>query len=75
MRKLAISVATIGFFVLAFVGWFSGVPAFVCGLRALAGAAALYVLINLAGSAVIRIIVDAAIKARQRDPNTGDERT
>ena len=63
MKQLAKTAAAIGFFGLAFVGWSTGVPVFICGLRALAGAAALYVLVRLAGAAVVRIVVDAAIRA------------
>lgn len=71
MRKVAITTAAIGFFVLAIVGSFSGVPPFVCGLRALAGAGVLYVLTTLAGRAVLTIIVDAIVKARLGGPGIG----
>ena len=65
--------AAIGFFGLAFVGFFSGVPVLVCSLRALLGAAALYVLVNLAGTAAIRILLDAAFKAKSDRPDAGNE--
>ncbi len=64
MRQLAAMAAVIGFFALAFVGWFNGVPVFICGMRALGGAMALYLVISLAGTVAIRIIADAAVRAQ-----------
>ena len=64
MRQLAAMVAVIGFFALAFVGWFNGVPVFICGMRALGGAVAIYLVVGLAGTVVIRIIADAAVQAQ-----------
>ena len=71
MRKVAVTTAAVGFFVLAIVGSFSGVPPFVCGLRALAGAGVLYVLMILAGRAVLTIIVDTIVKAGLKKSETG----
>ncbi len=64
MRQLAAMVAVVGFFALAFVGWFNGVPVFICGVRALGGAVALYLVIGLGGTVAIRIIADAAVSAQ-----------
>jgi len=64
MRQLAAMVAVVGFFALAFVGWFNGVPVFICGARALGGAVALYLVTGLGGTVVIRIIADAAVQAQ-----------
>jgi hypothetical protein len=47
-------VAVIGFFALAFVGWFNGVPIFICGARALGGAVVLYLVTGLGGTVAIR---------------------
>ena len=63
MRHLAAMVAVIGFFALAFVGWFNGVPVFICGARAVGGAVALYLVVGLAGTVTVRIIADAAVQA------------
>ncbi len=73
MRQIAITMAAIVFFALAFVGWCSDVPVFVCGMRALAGAGIMYIVISLAGTAAIRIIVDAAVKTGADRTNTGKE--
>ncbi|MDP6546657.1 MAG: hypothetical protein QGH60_22005 [Phycisphaerae bacterium] len=54
MRQLASMVAVIGFFALAFVGWFNGVPIFICGARALGGAVVLYLVTGLGGTVAIR---------------------
>ena len=62
MKPLALKIAVMCFFVLAFVGWFSEVPVFVCGMRAVGGAFVLYVVLRLAGGAVIGIAVSAATK-------------
>jgi len=64
MRQLAAMMAVIGFFALAFVGWFNGVPVFICGARALGGAVALYLVIGLGGTVAVRIIADAAVQAQ-----------
>ncbi len=64
MRQLAAMAAVIGFFALAFVGWFNGVPVFICGARALGGAVALYLVIGLGGTVAVRIIADAAVQAQ-----------
>jgi len=64
VRRYAILIAVAGFFVLAAVGHLCGVPHFVCGLRALAGAAVLYVMAMVAGKAVLGIFVDAALRSR-----------
>ena len=74
MKQLAAMAAVIGFFALAFVGWFNSVPVFICGIRALGGAVVLYLVISLAGTATIRIITDAAMRARADHARTGKEK-
>ena len=64
MRQLATAAAVIGFFALAFVGWFNGVPVFICGARALGGAVVLYLVTGLGGTIAVRIIADAAVRAQ-----------
>ena len=64
MRQLAAMAAVVGFFALAFVGWFNDVPVFICGMRALGGAVALYLVTGLAGTVVVRIIAEAAVQAK-----------
>ena len=64
MRHVATMTAVVGFFVLAFVGWFNDVDVFICGMRALGGAVVLYVVVGVAGTIAIRIIADAAVQAQ-----------
>ena len=66
MRRMSLTIAVAGFFVLAIVGWASGVDPFTCGVRALIGAAILYVLATLAGRIVLRIMVDTVVKGTSR---------
>jgi len=74
MRQLTVTAATIGFFALAFVGWLSGVPVWICAARAAAGAAGLYVLLRLAGGAAVKIIADAAARGPAPQRRTDKER-
>ncbi len=73
MRQITITMTAIAFFALAFVGWCSDVPVFVCGMRAMAGAGIMYIVISLAGTAAIRIIVDAAVKTDAERTGTDKE--
>lgn len=57
MRSLAVSAAVVVFFGLAIVGAVSDVPPFVCGLRALGGAAVAFAVVTVAGRAVISMVV------------------
>ncbi|MBL7139322.1 MAG: hypothetical protein ISS74_00270 [Planctomycetes bacterium] len=57
MRGIATSVAVFTLLLLAAIGTASGVPPFVCSLRALAGAFVAYVLTTIAGRMAIRILV------------------
>jgi hypothetical protein len=61
-----------GFFALALVGWASGLSPFVCGMRALGGAAALYVLVSIAGRLVAGIVADAIVRSAMPDGKTKD---
>jgi len=73
MRQLAAIAAVIGFFALAFVGWFNGLPVFICGVRALVGAVAIYYVVGLAGTVAVRIIADAVIQAQGDQAHNGKQ--
>lgn len=66
MRRYSISIAVVGFFILAGVGYGCGVPPLMCGLRALAGGAALFVMTQVAGKIVIEIVADAMVRAKHK---------
>jgi len=51
--------------VLAFVGWASGLSPFSCAVKALAGAAALFVLATVACRIVLNVVTDAIIRSIQ----------
>ena len=61
MRRIAGTIAAVGFFALAAAASLNGVGPFDAAWRALAGAAGLYVLCRIAGKVVIGIVVDAAV--------------
>ena len=76
MRRLAFKVAILGFFAMAMVGWIAGVPAHVCGLRALVSAGAIYFLVMIAGRSVARVlsgIMLQGIKARAEEKDGSSE--
>ena len=75
MRRYAIIIAVAGFFVLAAVGRFCGVPLFVCGLRALAGAAALYLMTMIAAKAVLGILVETMLRSREAGKSASERRS
>lgn len=66
MHRTAVSIAVAAFFALAGVGMASGVPPFVCGLRALAGAGVAYALTIVAGRVLVHVL--AGLLARRPPP-------
>ena len=76
-RRLAITVSVLGFFCLAFVGWFSGLAPHVCAIRGAVGMVALYVMVRLANRFVSNIIADAIVRnatERETTRNAGRDR-
>jgi hypothetical protein len=72
MKRTAVAVAVLSFFVLALVGWACGIPPHACAIRALVGAAVLLVLVRMAGSILIDMAVDALLSRSQRNIKTKD---
>ena len=58
MRRIATNAGVVAFFLLAAVGLASGVPPFVCSLRALVGAGVTYGLVTIAGLVAVCVLVD-----------------
>lgn len=75
MRRYAISVAVAGFFVLAAVGSCFDVPAMVCGLRALGGAAVLYVMTMIVGKIVLGILVQTVMESHRVKESESESRS
>lgn len=77
-RQTAITVAVVGFFVLAAVGWLRGSSVFACATRALVGAVVLFVLVRLVSRILLRIVADAIIRSAaqqgdQQEPDSEQE--
>ena len=64
MRRYAVSIAVIGFFVLGAVGCACDVPMSVCAMRAAVGAVALYILTMIAGKMILNVVVSAMVRNR-----------
>lgn len=74
-RRIAVTVAIVGFFALAAVGWVSGLSVYACATRALVGAGVLFVLVRLVSRVLLRIVADAIIRnAAARDAAQGQVR-
>ena len=57
---------------MALVGWACGVPNFTCGLRALGGAAMLFVFVRKAGRIVANILAETIVDDSYRRRNGGE---
>ncbi len=73
MRRTATSTAVAAFIILAIVGTVSGVPPFVCGMRALVGAGVVYVLVTVAWRVAISILVGIIRNSQSRELQTKDK--
>ena len=60
---------------MALVGWASNVPNFTCGLRALAGAAVLFVLVKTVGRIVANIVARAIVDHSYRQRSGGSSQS
>ncbi len=74
MKRLATISAVATFFVMALVGWACDVSVFVCSLKALAGAVAIFVLLRWAGSVVAGIVASAIVDAGSATTRKGNQR-
>ncbi len=64
MKRVALSIAVMGFFVLALVGWLGGCTMFTCGVRALIGAGVIFLIVRIAFKLLVGVIADTMVKAR-----------
>ena len=67
MKQLAIKTAVVSFFVLAAIGWLSGLSNFDCSLRALTGAIAVYVVMIVAGRLLVGVMVQTIVSNSGKD--------
>ena len=70
MRHYAGTIAVLTIFVIAAIGLCSGLTPWVCAIRALVGAAAMYVLAKVIAAIVVSILVDVMMtnKSAQSKP-------
>lgn len=73
MNKMAVRVAVIGFFVLAGVGWVAGLSPLDCGIKAVLGAVALYILTTTAERMVVGVMVRTIISANAERGDKGED--
>jgi predicted branched-subunit amino acid permease len=66
MRQTALKFAVAGFFALAIIGMCQGVSPLTCALRALAGAAVLFVLTLITVRVMLNVIVDSMMDSMTR---------
>lgn len=66
MRAAAIQLAVLVFFAMALAGWLCGCSPGECGLRALGGAVVMYVVVQIAGRIVVKILLDAMVDSHLR---------
>ncbi len=73
MKQAAVTVAVMGFFVLAGVGWVAGLSPSDCAFKALLGAAALYVLTKMAGRMIVNVMVRTIVSANTSAAKSGED--
>lgn len=66
IKRLAVQMAVVLFFVMAIVGWFSGLTPETITFRALGGALAIYILVLTAGKLMVRVLIRALVNEQMR---------
>ena len=64
IKRFAIQMAVLLFFIMAAVGWGCGLSPGTCSARALLGACAAYLLVRTAGQLVVRVLISALVDAQ-----------
>ena len=70
VRSIAISTATVFFFIISLIGWFSDLSPFICCKRAIGAAFVVYVVAVLALKAINFILMSAVVN-HQMDQQEG----
>ena len=73
IRSIATTFAVLVFFVMAIVGWFSGLAPATCCARSVAGAIITYVIISWAAKGVISIIINEIVVSKLNKANRKDK--
>ena len=75
MKTLAVTIAVIGFFVLATIGWACGASPYGCGMKAAAGAVIIYLLARVSGRVLIGIVADGIVRDMLRSKESTEEQS
>jgi hypothetical protein len=68
-RRSAIAV----FFVMALMGWFCRQEPAVCAWRGVLGAAAMYLVVRIAGAIIVSVLIDAMAQNESQKIQQGDK--
>ena len=72
MRRLALTIAMLGFPVLAGIAMACGAEPFDAAMRAMGGAAVLYFVVSIGGKTALSIMVDAVVNSVPRGRENKD---
>lgn len=74
VNQIAVQAGVLLFFIMAVVGWCCGSQPETCASRALAGAAAVYFVVRLAGKLVVQVLVGALVEDQIRRKQSREQR-
>jgi hypothetical protein len=66
IKRVAVQAAVLLFFVMAIIGWCSGLSPETIASRAVGGAVAIYLLIRVAGNLTARVLLRAMVNEQMR---------
>lgn len=66
IKRVSVRLAVLMFFVMAFVGWMSGLSPATSGARALGGAVVIYIIVRLAGKLIVDVLMRALVNEHIR---------
>jgi len=69
MKRIAWTISAVSFFVLAGIGWYSGLTPLACSIRAGVGALTMLVVVTVIGRVVAGILADAIVRGGRREWN------
>ena len=64
IKSTAVTFAVLIFFVMAFAGWFKGLDPATCANRAFIGAVAIYIIVSIAGKALVSVVIEEIIESQ-----------
>jgi len=74
VNQVAVQAGVLLFFVIGVVGWCCGLQPETCASRAVAGAAAVYVVVRVAGKLVVQVLVAALVEDQLRRKQSKEHR-